>query len=197
MQPPAGVQGVPCEERRKGEQEREKMRSQSEKVNVSTWSLSKCQSARKRERLVKRTELEDEMKLWSGQRIITGFNKTWISKKLKVLGGKKRPHIQSVSQSLADTQTVAPQSVPGLDQDTLPPPLREGPHMTRTGPANPQPPLTFADSSPFSLFSQPFFCCSVFRLILYYYFFSSLSFVFEFLEPDGTLGSKEVWVVIV
>ncbi len=121
MQPPAGVQGVPCEERRKGEQEREKMRSQSEKVNVSTWSLSKCQSARKRERLVKRTELEDEMKLWSGQRIITGFNKTWISKKLKVLGGKKRPHIQSVSQSLADTQTVAPQSVPGLDQDTLPP----------------------------------------------------------------------------
>ncbi|KAK2884102.1 hypothetical protein QQF64_016059 [Cirrhinus molitorella] len=31
MQPPAGVQGAPCEERRNGEQEREKIRSQSEK----------------------------------------------------------------------------------------------------------------------------------------------------------------------
>lgn len=72
MQPPAGVHGAPCEERRNGEQEREKIRSQSEKVNVSTWSLSKCQSARERERETRETdgEIEENIKLWSGQRII-------------------------------------------------------------------------------------------------------------------------------
>ncbi len=137
MQPPAGVQGAPCEERRKGEQEREKMRSQSEKVNVSTWSLSKCQSARKRERLVKRTELKDEMKLWSGQRIITGFNKTWISKKLIVLGGKKKTSY-TVSQPVTRRHSnCCPTERPRLGPGHTAPPLREGPHMTRTGPANP------------------------------------------------------------
>ncbi len=123
MQPPAGVQGAPCEERRKGEQEREKMRSQSEKVNVSTWSFSKCQSARKRERLVKRTELEDEMKLWSGQRIITGFNKTWISTKLKVLGGKKKTSY-TVSQPVTRRHSnCCPTERPRLGPGHTAPPL--------------------------------------------------------------------------
>lgn len=76
MQPPAGVQGAPCEERRKGEQEREKIRSQSEKVNVSKWSLSKCQSARKRETREIDREIEDEMKLVWTKNNKKGLNKT-------------------------------------------------------------------------------------------------------------------------
>lgn len=87
-----------------------------------------------------------------------------------------------------------PTERPRLGPGHTAPPLREGPHMTRTGPANPQPPLTFADiiSISFSPSSSPF-SVAIFPLDSFFFF----PLFFEFLGPDGTLGSKEVWVVIV
>lgn len=100
------------------------------------------------------------------------------------------PHTHTVSQLLTDT--VAPQSVPGLDQDTLPP--LSGKDLTWPELGQPihnhhSPLLT---SSPFlSLLPLAhFFLLAFFRLFFFFFFC-------EFLGPDGTLGSKEVWVVIV
>lgn len=119
-----------------------------------------------------------------------GFNKKWISTNLKVLGGENDlTHSQSVTHRHSN---CCPTERPRLGPGHTAPPLREGPHMTRTGPANSQPPLTFADiiSISFSPSSSPVFCWPFFLLIPFFFFF-------EFLGPDGTLWSKEVWVVIV
>lgn len=136
----------------------------------------------------RRDRRRDKTVVWTKNN--KGFNKKLISTKLKVLGGKND---LAHSQSLTDTQTVAPQSVPGLDQDTLPP--LSGKDLTWPELGQPihnhhSPLLT---SSPFlSLLPLALFLLPFFLLILFFF-----PLFFEFLGPDGTLGSKEVWVVIV
>lgn len=79
-----------------------------------------CPSANLRERE------RDSWNRWEYKTVVwtknykKGFNKKWISTNLKVLGGEN-DLTHTVSQLLTDTQTVAPQSVPGMGQDTLPP----------------------------------------------------------------------------
>lgn len=87
------------------------------------------------------------------------------------MGGKKKnlTHSQSVTRRHSN---CCPTERPRLGPGHTAPPLREGPHMTRTGPANPQPPLTFADSSPFlSLFSLNLFSVALFFLLVLLFFF--------------------------
>lgn len=169
--PPAGVHGAPCEERRKGERERRFGHS------AKRWMSPRgvCPSANLRER-AKRTretdgESEDETVVWT-----KGFNK-WISTKLNEQGGEKDiAHTHRLSKLLPHRASQA-------WTRTHCPPLREGPHMTQLG----QPihthhsplltPSPFLSLLPLALFLLPFFLDSF--------------FLFEFLGPGGTLGSKE------